>query len=233
MASLCWGGMSSPPRTKEREEERRLNIRTLAIASLASATAAIVTSQFWAGGTPIAAAVTPVLVALVSEMLHRPTEAIARRITSERTAILDSPPKEERPGKEPRRESTTEPPVRVYSTQRRAVGPRRKIALGVVATTALLAFAIAAVALTVPELITGRSLVKNDRNTTLVPTKRTKSEPNEEEQQQQQTTPTTPEEEQSTQTTPEEERQPRTSTTPTETETAPTQTQTAPRSQPE
>src|SRR4051794_25895494 len=98
--------MSSPPRSREREEERHLSLRTLAIASLASASAAIVTSQFWAGGTPIAAAVTPVIVALVSEMLHRPTEAIARRITSERTAILpphtlqkepppDGPPREE------------------------------------------------------------------------------------------------------------------------------------------
>src|ERR687887_2888119 len=80
--------MSSPPRIREREEERRLSLRTLVIASVASATAAIVTSQFWEGGTPIAAAVTPVIVAFVSEMLHRPTEAIARRITSERTAIL-------------------------------------------------------------------------------------------------------------------------------------------------
>src|SRR4051812_7633579 len=153
--------MSSPPRSREREEERHLSLRTLAIASLASATAAIITSQFWTGGTPIAAAVTPVIVALVSEMLHRPTEAIARRITSERTAILpadllqkerppEGPPPEPPPSDEPRRE---EPPVRVYGKQR-LPRRRRKIAVGVVATTALLAFAIAAFALTVPELIT-------------------------------------------------------------------------------
>jgi hypothetical protein len=216
--------MSSPPRSKEREEERRLSIRTLAIASLASATAAIITSQFWAGGTPIAAAVTPVLVALVSEMLHRPTEAIARRITTDRPAILDKPSKEQPSREEPSKE---EPPVRVYSTQRRAVGGRRKIAVGVVATTAVLAFAIAAVALTVPELITGQSLVKSDRNTTLIPTKKKKSEPKDEEQQQ--TTPTTPEEETQPQTTPDEES---TTTTPTETETTPTETATTPKSQP-
>ena len=85
---MFWRRMSSPPRTREREEERHLSIRTLVIASIASATAALVTSQFWAGGTPFAAAVTPVIVTLVSELLHRPTQAIARRVTVERTAIL-------------------------------------------------------------------------------------------------------------------------------------------------
>src|SRR3954471_11466847 len=122
--------MSSPPRSRESEAQRRLSLRTLAIASIASATAAIVVSQFWAGGTPIAAAVTPVLVALVSEMLHRPTEAIARRITSERTAILPAVKEDGPRPEEPRREPGTEPPVRVYG---RGQPPRarRKIAVGV------------------------------------------------------------------------------------------------------
>ena len=64
-------------RKDEREEERRFNLRTLVIASSASATAAVVTSQLWIAGTWIAAAATPVLVALISELLHRPTEKIA------------------------------------------------------------------------------------------------------------------------------------------------------------
>src|SRR5436190_13566 len=99
--------MSSPPRSREREEQRRLNLRTLAIASIASATAAVVTSQFWAGGTPIAAAVTPVIVALVSEMLHKPTEVIARRITSERPALS---PRAERSRTSPSQPSTQPTP---------------------------------------------------------------------------------------------------------------------------
>ena len=72
-----------------REDGRRLSLRTLTIASVASATAAVVTSLFWKGGTPIAAAVTPVIVAVVSEMLHRPAEKIAtpvRRRETERAA---------------------------------------------------------------------------------------------------------------------------------------------------
>src|SRR3954463_12311038 len=85
-----------PPRTQTREEQRRLSIRTLLIASVASAAAAVVTSQFWVHGTWIAAAMTPVIVSLVSEVLHRPTEAVARRITTDRPAVL--PPRE--PGRE-------------------------------------------------------------------------------------------------------------------------------------
>jgi hypothetical protein len=79
--------MSSHSRTAEREEERRLNMRTLVIASAASAAAALLTSQLWIAGTWIAAAMTPVIVALVSEMLHRPTERIAKSFTSDRVAL--------------------------------------------------------------------------------------------------------------------------------------------------
>ena len=78
--------MASSPRS-EREEERRHNIRTLLIASAASATAAAVTSQLWIRGTWIAAALTPVMVALVSELLNRPAERIARVWTAERPAL--------------------------------------------------------------------------------------------------------------------------------------------------
>lgn len=70
-----------------REGERRLSLRTLVIASLASAAAAVVVSTFWRSGTPIAAAITPVIVALVSEMLHRPTAVIAERLTHEGDAL--------------------------------------------------------------------------------------------------------------------------------------------------
>src|SRR5918999_391730 len=79
--------MSSHSRTAEREEERRLNMRTLVIASAASAAAALLTSQLWIAGTWIAAAMTPVIVSLVSELLHRPTERIARSFTGERGSL--------------------------------------------------------------------------------------------------------------------------------------------------
>jgi hypothetical protein len=184
--------MASHPRTRGREDERRLSIRTLVIASIASATAAVVTSQFWAGGTPYAAALTPVIVTLVSEMLHRPTEKIVERFTSEREAMLPeaggaAPPPRARedvptrvpaepgsgqvPGPTDRRpiEPDLEPvdtapgPVRTY---KQPAPRRRRIAAGVVLATGVLAFAIAAAAITVPELIAGQSIGKSDRKST-------------------------------------------------------------------
>jgi hypothetical protein len=80
--------MASPPRTP-REEERRVNLRTLVIASAASASAALVTSRLWIAGTWLAAALTPVLVTLVSELLSRPTERLARTLTSDSPALPD------------------------------------------------------------------------------------------------------------------------------------------------
>src|SRR5687767_10055843 len=151
--------MASPPRTAEREEERRLNMRTLVIASSASAAAALLTSQLWIAGTWIAAAMTPVIVALVSEMLHRPTERIARKVTSERAAVLPeaggaAPPARAEPTARTERTARAEPsaPVRVYrsgepgSRSGPASRRRRKIAYGVVFGTAALAFVIGVVA---------------------------------------------------------------------------------------
>jgi hypothetical protein len=216
--------MASQAPTRTREEERRLSLRTLAIASVASAVAALVTSHFSTAGTPIAAALTPVIVTLVSELLHRPTEKIAERMTGDREAILPDaagaapppppsadplPPRAPAEPKPPRggEEETERPveteglpetapwvsepdageaptrartaagtgppgprdgggsaPVRVY---RGRPARRRRIAIGVVVATGLLAFAIAAVLLTVPELLTGQSIGRADRDTTL------------------------------------------------------------------
>ena len=101
--------MSSQARSA-REEERRLSIRTLAIASAASAVSAIVTSRLWSAGTPIAAAMTPVIVTIVSEMLHRPTAKIVERFTTETDALPEAagagrpPPPRESDEAEPARE---------------------------------------------------------------------------------------------------------------------------------
>jgi hypothetical protein len=197
--------MASPSRTAEREEERRLNLRTLVIASAASATAAVVTSQLWIAGTWIAAAMTPVLVTLVSEMLHRPTEKIAQRLTtSERTALLAEAAG---PGRRPRRDADRLPeraesepgsgeplpgesrpgvPVREPGQTRfyrsSATPRRRRIAVGAVLTTSALALLIAVVALTVPELVAGGSIGKGDGRTTLFSPSKKKSDSSKEEE---------------------------------------------------
>lgn len=176
--------MSSHARSS-REEESRLSIRTLIIASVASATAAIVTSLFWARGTPIAAAVTPVIVALVSELLHRPTAKIAERMTTETAALRREtdvlpeaagagppPPREEHeprlareePVREPFADRPAAPEFRVY---RSAPAASRDLPWRPILVTATIAFLIAAAALTLPELIAGQSVGKGDRNFTL------------------------------------------------------------------
>lgn len=182
--------MASHPRTSAREE-RRLEIRRLVIASIASALAAVIVSQFSVAGTWIAAALTPVFVILIQEALHKPTNVLAERFTSNRTAVLPEgtgggapPPARElrarreetlprraaaEPGSEP---GGAEPPVRVYRSgagggQVRPRAARRKIAIGTIAVTALLAFAIAAFAITGTELVTGGSIGKSDKHTTL------------------------------------------------------------------
>jgi hypothetical protein len=153
--------MASTTLSPEREEERRLNLRTLAIASAASAAAAAATSQLWIRGTWIAAALTPVLVTLVSEMLHRPTEKIARTWTTGREpAPRRAPSRPPSPG-------AGEPPVRVYRQPSKRA-PRRRLALGVMAATAGLALAITVATITAGELIAGESIGSSDSATTFV-----------------------------------------------------------------
>ena len=183
--------MSSHARSS-REEERRLSIRTLIFASIGSAVAAILTSQFWGAGTPIAAALTPVIVALVSELLHRPTERIAQRLTTETPALRETdvlpeaagagpPPREEERRPRPAREAPgaspaggpprpgrrppgagREPEFRVYRSRPASSRLPWKVILG----TAAIAFAIAVAALTLPELIAGGSVAGGGRDTT-------------------------------------------------------------------
>jgi hypothetical protein len=188
------------PRTSEREEERRFNLRTLVIASAASATAAVLTSQLWIAGTWLAAAVTPVLVTLISELLHRPTERIAERLTADRPALRrdrvePSEPATPPPVDQPAPPSEPGPaPVRVYRSS--AAKPRRrKIAVGAVLGTSALALLIAVVVLTVPELLAGGAIGKSDSRTTLF---RGDREPKSSEKDKQQTPSKTRDEQQST-----------------------------------
>lgn len=251
----------SPP--SERESERKLNIRTLVIASAASASAALIISQLWFAGTWIAAALTPVIVALVSELLHRPTERIGKVLTSDRTALFpvaeppvpapepprgqaqaepdpDAPARRAEFGAPSERQLPARPsaagdgPVRVYRAGNGTPPPgaRRKLALGVVAMTAALAFLIAVTVITVPELIAGQSLVHSDKGSTLLGgTSRKHTSDNQDKTSQQQTmTERQGSEPTPTQTAPSDEGQ--TTTTPAPTATTPPPTTPTPQAAP-
>jgi hypothetical protein len=172
-----------PASSAEREEERRFNKRTLTIASVASATAAAVTSQLWIAGTWVAAALTPVLVTLISEAMHRPTERIARAWTSEREPRFSGAETPTR--REPTAVSGTAGPVRVYRQTSRGAAPsgrsaaartaltqrtglsRRRIAIGTVAATAAIAFIVGIATLTTADLVSGGSVGKGSGRSTL------------------------------------------------------------------
>lgn len=161
----------------------RLSLQTLIVASLASLTAAIVTSHFWRGGTPITAAITPVLVALASEIYRRPAERITKLSSraaattrmrggavSARDDVTSGPPAAAPDEGGPDGTPPDGPlldlqdagpgPVRVYRPE-----SNRHFHLKIVLATSVVAFAIALAALTLPELIFGGSLASHARTT--------------------------------------------------------------------
>ncbi len=105
-----------------------LSARTLVIASIASLSAAVITSYVSTRGTPIAAAVTPVIVALVSELLNRPAAVIAQRLTVETDALPEAagagppPPRRETRGEAARDDEATRPDDRTSATEALAAG---------------------------------------------------------------------------------------------------------------
>lgn len=108
-----------------------LSVTTLAIASLSSLAAALVVHKFWRGGAIVGAAVTPVIVAIVSEALRKPVDAYRTRTTTVNPPPLGMPP-----------------PRAVY-------GRRRSLHVKLALATGLVAFAIAAFFLTGAELVLG------------------------------------------------------------------------------
>lgn len=162
--------MSSQARAP-RAEERRLSIRTLAIASASSATAAIISSRLWTAGTPIAAAMTPVVVALVGELLNRPTERIAERLTVQTDALPEAAGAGAPPPRDAEREAAPAPDQPradrpgarpAQSAVRRPRDWRRfaRLRWKPIAATATLAFVIGLAVLSLPQVVAGRSLLK-------------------------------------------------------------------------
>ncbi|HEY2601994.1 MAG TPA: hypothetical protein VGI67_10585 [Thermoleophilaceae bacterium] len=161
----------------------KLSPQTLIVASLASVTAAIVTSTFWQRGTPITAALTPVIVALASELYSRParriTELSSRAATTRnRRFVHDSERERERdqvragggPPERPRPDALRPPdepelgPVRVYRTEQSS-SPIRRVHIRLALITAAIAFVIAAAVLTLPELVFGGSVASHGKTT--------------------------------------------------------------------
>lgn len=167
-------GVPTSRRTAEhtRVDERRpdprggggaLSPMTLAAASVASVVSAVVVSRIWGPGTLYGAAATPIIVALVSELVQRPRRVIETARHARSTRAFD--PVEE--GQRGLREGdlasarSAEAPDPADRTVHRVSGPplpkRRSVLIAL--ATGVLAFGVAAVVLTGTELVFGDSSV--------------------------------------------------------------------------
>jgi hypothetical protein len=140
-----------------------LSVHTLLIAGAASAAAAFVIPLFWEPGTVFAAAMTPIIVAVVSEGLKRPAESVKSVAAARRTPTrgyardphadfdpLAPPPPEDL---EALPETTSQRTVQ--SSRGFKLTPRQwKLALA----TGALAFVLAVAFVTASELIAGEKV---------------------------------------------------------------------------
>ncbi|HEX6582972.1 MAG TPA: hypothetical protein VF056_05150 [Thermoleophilaceae bacterium] len=119
------------------------------VASVASVVAAVVTRELFDAGVVASAAITPVVVALVSDGMYMAASGRARQ------RAPDTEPATGSPGGAPATGSQPPPPPR----------PRRLPILGAI-LIGLLAFVIAVLVLTIPEAVNGTSITGSDEQTT-------------------------------------------------------------------
>jgi hypothetical protein len=96
-----------------------LSLQTLVVAAVASGIAAVVVSHVWQDGTVLAAAMTPVVVSIVKELLQRPMQSDAVRRSASRVGSVAAAPA--------RRVVTTGGTVRTRSGGVRTVEPPSEV----------------------------------------------------------------------------------------------------------
>ena len=165
--------MTARPTSRGRSS---IDLPTLIVTAVASATAAYVTSKIWAPGTLAAAAFTPVLVAVLKEMLIKPAEVVTRAVPVRGVVRSSSGPED--PGvapagslsRDPRPPDTPDDIEARIAQLGEAPGssrPGQRRAWQAAVVTGLLGFLVAAVIITVPELVAGSSASGGGRDTTL------------------------------------------------------------------
>lgn len=152
--------MSSEPK----QDKGGLQLSTLLISSLSAVAAAIIVPYFWERGSLIATAVTPIIVALVTEGLNRPTKVITKaapRVTRRQGTV----PRAERPERVGRWGDEDDPfGLRTPERTRK----RRRFPWKLSIITGLVAAVIGASVVTASELaIFGRSVGHSDRSTSV------------------------------------------------------------------
>jgi hypothetical protein len=154
------------------EKRSGISIQTLAISAAAAVAAAVIVPMIWERGTLIATAMTPVIVALVSEALRKPAEAIstvAPRVTrrSATGAAVRAPERYEPFDPLPPEERDVAPEVRDDDPFGLRAAPRPRHHWKLALATGAVAFVIAAVFLTSSELVFGGPATRDSGRTTL------------------------------------------------------------------
>ncbi|HWT23678.1 MAG TPA: hypothetical protein VN213_09240 [Solirubrobacteraceae bacterium] len=167
-----------------------LSVKTLLIAGAASAITAVIGPLLWRPGTLIAAALTPIIVALVTEALKKPVDtvtAVTTRKTSDRLAgvraVGTRTPRDAEETFDPLAPPTAEDLARLNapappppSIQRRRFLTPRQWKIGIV--TGLVAFLGAAAVVTASELaIFGDSVTSKRERTSLFGGRGSRAEP--------------------------------------------------------
>ncbi len=162
-----------------------ISVQTLIVASVASAVTSYTVSKLWGPGTLLSAAATPILVALISELVRRPVVGVSS--TAQKVAVAplrhlpvtrsqnagapsaavpepDRPPHPPRPGDADVQATEAQwapagPPPVVEQTR---AGPRWRLVL----VTGMLACLIVIGVFTALDLVAGRSITGNGAATT-------------------------------------------------------------------
>ena len=148
------------------KQKSSISVQTLVISAAAAVAAAVIIPMIWERGTLIATAMTPVIVALVSEGLRKPAEVITATTKRSATGLAVRSPERFEPL--PPDERDHAPAVREDDPfGLRAPAPRRvtrhwKVALA----TGGCAFVLAVVFLTGSELVFGGPATKDGGRTT-------------------------------------------------------------------
>jgi hypothetical protein len=164
--------------TEKKSDSGGLSIQTLLISAAAAVIAAVVVPTFWERGSLIATAVTPVIVALASEVLRRPAQAIstaaprvARRTGTGLAVRREQPTGVGARGQGPE-QLPTHPEADGISPEdpfglRAASAPRRRVPVRLGIATGLLAAVIGAGVVTAAELGLGHSVTSSKHETSL------------------------------------------------------------------
>ena len=154
------------------EKSSGISVQTLLISSAAAVAAAIIVPMFWERGSLIATAVTPIIVALVSEGLNRPakvitqvTPRVTRRSGTGAAVRAQQPTGVGARGRGPERAwGPEDDPFGLRTPEKRGRRPWWRLAV----ITGLLAAVIGAGVVTASELaIFGHSVSGSDRSTSV------------------------------------------------------------------